>query len=55
MKKCSKCGIEKISADFYKQSMGKAAHTYANTRIAHFLCNVRRGNHGAAQLRMVGE
>lgn len=32
----------------------KGSHSYANTRIAHGLCNSKRGNRGAAQLRMVG-
>lgn len=30
------------------------AHSYANTRLAHRLCNVRRNNRGTAQLRMMG-
>lgn len=30
------------------------AHSYANTRLAHRGCNSARGNHGIAQLRMVG-
>jgi 5-methylcytosine-specific restriction endonuclease McrA len=30
------------------------AHSYANIRLAHLHCNVKRGNRGVAQLRMVG-
>lgn len=31
------------------------AHTFANTRLVHLSCNVRRGAFGVAQLRMFGE
>lgn len=29
-------------------------HSYANTRLAHRLCNISRSNRGSAQLRLVG-
>jgi len=29
------------------------AHSYANTRLAHLACNLRRGNRGTAQLRLL--
>lgn len=29
-------------------------HSYANTRLTHTTCNVRRQNRGVAQLRLLG-
>ena len=55
------CGIchkpvakEAASIDHVLPVSKGGGHTYANTRIAHLTCNVRRGNRGAAQLRLVG-
>jgi len=54
---CGLCGgrvkREDASVDhIIPLSMG-GAHSYANTQIAHLSCNLKRGNRGPAQVRML--
>ena len=58
---CGICGICRLpvapgdrSIDHILPLADGGVHSYANTRLTHRLCNVRRSNRGAAQLRMVG-
>ena len=57
--RCGICGVKvtraEASVDHILPISKGGGHTYANTRIAHRLCNVRRGNRGAAQLRLLGD
>jgi hypothetical protein len=56
--RCGICGkkVEKAvaSVDHILPISKGGLHSYANVRLAHQLCNYRRGNRGAAQLRLVG-
>lgn len=56
--KCQICGkakgAGKWSIDHILPVSKGGANTYANTRLAHLICNVRRNNRGSAQLRMIG-
>lgn len=55
---CGICGkhvtLRHASIDHVLPLSKGGAHSYANTRIAHLRCNIRRGNRGAAQLRFIG-
>lgn len=55
--RCGICGklvaVNDRSIDHILPLSRGGQHSYANTRLAHTLCNVKRNNRGAAQLRMV--
>ena len=52
---CGKAkGAQRWSIDHILPLSQGGHTTYANTRLAHFNCNARRQDKGAAQLRMIG-
>lgn len=55
--RCQICGrtqgADEWTVDHVLPVSRGGAHTYVNCRLAHRSCNTRRGNRGAAQLRMM--